>query len=110
MKNYTKEKWEECLSTKDWSQISDVTELEDKVKVYNRMITEALDEVAPIKTFKVKSQYKFGISDSTKVLMAKRDDTRKKIKNSSAANKQVMMNQYRKLRNKVKLFVKTLPV
>ena len=39
-------------------------------------LDEALDEIAPMKTFTVKSEYKFGLSDRTKKLMRDRDHTR----------------------------------
>jgi hypothetical protein len=44
------------------------------------LINEALNEIAPIKTFKFRSSYKFGLSVATKELMKNRDQTRKEIK------------------------------
>ena len=101
-----KERWEECLSTKEWTEVSDTDNLNDKVIIYNKLITVALDEIAPVKTFTVKSQYKFGISDSTKLLMAKRDNARLQIKSASATHKSIMMEQYKKLRNKVNALIR----
>ena len=54
--------------------------MDNKVKRFTKNIDEALDEVAPYKSFTIKSQYKFGLSLETKDLMYKRDQTRKKIK------------------------------
>ena len=51
------------------------------VEIFNKNIEEALDEVAPVKTFIIRSQYKFGLSDDTKKLMHDRDVTRGSIKN-----------------------------
>ena len=51
----------------------------EKVKIFTQYIEEALDEVAPIKSFTVKSNYKFGLSEKTKKLMISIDDTRKSI-------------------------------
>ena len=42
------------------------------VEIFTLNIQETLDEVAPYKTFTVKSQYKFGLSEKTKDLMTKR--------------------------------------
>ena len=47
-----------------------------------------LDEVAPIKTFNIKSTFKFGLSESTKELIQKRDHTRSLIKNSTNQEKE----------------------
>ena len=43
------------------------------------LFTIYLDVCAPFKTFKIKSHYKFGLSDETKDLMLKRDNTRLQI-------------------------------
>ena len=37
------------------------------VETFTKYTNEALDEVAPYKTFKIKSQYKFGLSEDTKI-------------------------------------------
>ena len=48
-----------------------------KICMHTKMIhmytTEALDEVAPIKTFNIRSHYRFGLSDKTKEAMHERD-------------------------------------
>ena len=50
---------------------------------FNINIEEALDEIAPYKTFTIKSNYKFGISNNTKEMMKKRDKTRANISTHS---------------------------
>ena len=58
--------------------------------------------MAPIKTFTIRSQYKFGLTESTKNLMHDRDVTRGRIKNaSSVAEKAILHAKYKALRNKV---------
>ena len=42
------------------------------VEVFNRNIKNALDNAAPLKTFKIRSNYRFGLSENTKELMKKR--------------------------------------
>ena len=43
--------------------------------------------LAPIKTFTMKSNYKFGLSENTKKLMKDRDSTRSKISAASSTEK-----------------------
>ena len=38
------------------------------VNVFTSNITEGIDEIAPVKTFTVKTHHKFGLSDATKKL------------------------------------------
>ena len=70
------------------------------VKTFEDNIKEALDEVAPIKNIKIKSSYKFGLSDKAKELMKARDVTRYKIKNCEKNEKEVLNQKYR-TQNKV---------
>ena len=71
------------------------------VEKFNDLISDALDEVAPMKSFIVKSHYKFGLSDETKALMRKRDQTRIHIKSANSNEKSVLVKQYKSLRNQV---------
>ena len=75
MKNFSVEAWNECLENKDWSQIEECAEVDEEVQVFTKLITEALDEVAPVKTFSVRSHFRFGLSTETKELMQERDNT-----------------------------------
>ena len=75
--------------------------LEEKVECFNKLTKECLDEIAPVKSFTVRSNYKFGISEETKKLMADRDQTRMKIKKSENNQKALLMVKYKKLRNLV---------
>ena len=54
------------------------------VEVYQKNIEDALNEVAPFKTFTIRSQYRFGLSEETKQVMHDRDVTRGRIKNASS--------------------------
>ena len=68
LKNFTKEAWNNCLSKKDWSKIECCSDVDRMVEIFSQNIEEALDEVAPIKTFTIRSQYRFGLSENTKEL------------------------------------------
>ena len=39
--------------------------IDQMVQIFTQNITESLDEVAPLKTFTVRSHHKFGISEET---------------------------------------------
>ena len=67
------------------------------VEIFTDNINKALDEVAPLKTFTVKSNYRFGLSQETKDLMKQRDSTRANIKNVSGNKKIVQMAKYKHL-------------
>ena len=100
-KNYTIDKWNASLMTQPWSQIKREKDIEKKTDMLAKFMNTALDEVAPIKLFTVKSNYKFGISDDTKEIMKNRDATRAKISKASTKEKSILWPKYKKLRNRV---------
>ena len=58
LKNFTAQKWRDTLATKDWDSIISCENLDEKKMVsYNKAIQEDLDEIAPIRTFKVRSHH-----------------------------------------------------
>jgi hypothetical protein len=71
------------------------------VVAFTNMVTESLDEIAPIKSFMVKSKYIFGISKETKDLMKQRDNARKQACSASKVQKEIWLSNYKKLRNLV---------
>ena len=100
-KDFTTSSWITCLTNQDWSEIEHCESVDEMVKVFQENINEALDQIAPVKTFKVKSNHKFGLSDNTKELMRKRDRTRSRIQGAVGNEKGVLSKQYKVLRNKV---------
>ena len=101
LKNFSEEAWNACLARKNWSKIEECNDVDGMVKIFSKNIEGALDEIAPIKTFTIRSQYRFGLSDNTKKLMHDRDCTRGKIKNASSDEKKILHSKYKALRNKV---------
>ena len=72
------------------------------VDVFQRNIEDALNDVAPVKSFTIKSNYKFGISDETKKVMHERDVIRRRISTAnSVSEKAILQAKYKALRNKV---------
>ena len=50
MKNFTDTLRNESLEKRDWSQIQETNDLDEKVEIFTKLITESLDEVAPFGT------------------------------------------------------------
>ena len=50
-KLFTNERWNASLASKNWSEIENCENLDDMVEMFTKNVTEALDEVTPIKTF-----------------------------------------------------------
>ena len=82
-KNFTEEKWNKILYKKNLEiqpgKEVTTSKLDNLVQVFITNIEEALNEIAPYKTFSVKSKYRFGLSEDTKTLMATRYKLRKSI-------------------------------
>ena len=56
-KNFTPEGWKNQLLSRDWSTDEASKNLDEMTETFNSLITKALDEIAPIKSFTVKSHY-----------------------------------------------------
>ena len=100
MKNFSKSNWNTVLRKQDWNSVEESEDLNTKVKLFTTFIDAAMDEIAPIKTFTVKSNYRFGLSENTKKLMKQRDVTRSNISKANNQQKTVLMKKYKILRNK----------
>ena len=100
-KNFTQEKWNLSLAKKDWSLLKDCKNIDLLVEKFTTNITKSMDEVAPIKTFYVKSHHKFEVTDEIKKLMTKRDNCRMQMKGASQIERSVLHIKYKQLRNKV---------
>ena len=101
MKNFTKTNWNQALAKKNWSQIETCADLDEKVVIFTKLVTECLDEVAPLTEFTIRSMHKFGLSEETKSLMKKRDGARAMIRSASNNEKKIWTDKYKKLRNQV---------
>ena len=71
----------------NWEDIGQTDAIDEMAEKMNSHILPSLDQCAPIKTFKIRNQNKFGISDQTKALIKDRDGTRSKMKNASHTEK-----------------------
>ena len=71
MKNFSSEKWNKCIAEKNWKNLTNCNNVDEMVDIFSNNLNEALDEVAPFKTFTVRSHHKFGLSDETEKTMKK---------------------------------------
>ena len=69
IENFNPDNWNNALAAKNWSLIETSSSLDAMINNFNKLISDALDEVAPIKSFTIKSHYKFGLSGDTKEMM-----------------------------------------
>jgi hypothetical protein len=92
-KTFTKERWNKSQASQDWSGLNKCEGVDQMVNIFDKNIAEALNEVVPVKTFTVRSNHKFGLSESTKDLMKKRDKTRNAIKDASSQERPVLIQQ-----------------
>ena len=93
LKNFTKNNWSDGLAKKNWSIIKEEDDLDQMVDKFSALMEEALNEVAPIKSFKIRSHHRFGLSDQTKKLMNDRDLARANISNSNSTMQKSIMLQ-----------------
>ena len=100
-KDFTMENWNAALAQQDWLDVEESSGVNQMVNVFNLNIQAALDQVAPVRTFKIRSNHRFGLSEGVKELMKKRDKTRAAVSKASTKEKGVLLQQYKALRNQV---------
>lgn len=100
MKEFTKEKWNKCLADKAWETLAETEDVEKMAGNFTTLITEALDECAPVRRFKVNKNYKRGLTKETKELIKERDKVRQSLK-KSPGEKEILHKRYKRLRNRV---------
>ena len=64
-KFFTKERWAKSLANQRWEKLGNTEDLDEMSELLRKHVTNSLDECAPGKTFKVRNQHKFGITDNT---------------------------------------------
>ena len=79
MRNFTKIRWIDCLRRRDWSGVMNLQNVNEKTVEFTKQVNAALDECAPYRNFKVRDNFKPGLSEAAKKLIQKRDETRKGI-------------------------------
>ena len=99
MKNVTTKTWNNSLAKRNWEALGETNDPNEMAIIFTERITEALDECAPVKTFKIKPGYRPGLTEKAKDLMKERDLARRELKRSPGETK-ILHERYKKLRNK----------
>ena len=68
MNDFTKDKWK-CLTKKELDKLARTENIEKMTKDFTYLITEALDECAQLKKFKINTNYKHGLTKETKEMI-----------------------------------------
>ena len=100
MKNFTKTRWIDALRNRDWTRIGSIQEINEQTEEFTKEINGALDECAPYRRFKVRQNFKPGLSKLAKEIMGERDLTRKKMGEASEQERPILQAKYKQLRNR----------
>ena len=79
----------QSLKTEIGKKLEETEDLDELVGQFTELVQEALDEIAPIRTFIVESKYNYGLSNETKELMKKRDHARQTAKIAESNQKNI---------------------
>ena len=66
MKNFNQPNWLQCLAAKNWESIGDTECVNEMAVQFSKLVNEALDDIAPIKTVTIRPGYVAGLSENTK--------------------------------------------
>ena len=72
MKKFNTSDWIKSLEEIDFSCDNIANTIEEEANSLSEKINSALDKCAPMKTFKIKPKYLYGLSQEAKVLMRNR--------------------------------------
>ena len=100
MKDFNQTRWIDCLRNRDWKKVTNLEDVNEKTMELTNQINQALDECAPYKLFKVRQNFKPGLSENAKKMIQERDLTRKNIASAKETDKPALKAKYRQLRNK----------
>ena len=85
---------------KGWENLGTTENVNEMAKMFGEHIEEALNEVAPWKTVKVRTNHVFGLFENTKKNNGKRDVLRKECQSAEPSQKKAAQIKYKKMRNK----------
>ena len=99
MKNVTAQSWNAALIKRNWESLGETDNPSTMAELFSIRMTEALDECAPLRTFKIRPGYKQGLTETAKKMIKERDQARADLK-GSPGEKKVLHEKYKKLRNR----------
>ena len=100
MREFNKTRWIDCLRNRNWTKVSNATDVNNMTTEFTNEVTIALDECAPYKKFKVRKNFQPGLSETAKELMRERDSTRQNISRAADRDKPSLKAKYKRLRNR----------
>lgn len=95
-KNFNNEKFLQDLHNIDWDAIYCASTVDDKVNLFNSMLTELFDVHAPLRPMKLKHLPAPWLTKEIKIAMAKRNSAKAKFKLNPTDERLI---KYKKLRN-----------
>ena len=98
MKNFNTQHWNETLAMQDWEVIGNTEDVHVMATLFSGMVNSALDVCAPKKKFTIKPNYKQGLTEGAKLVMANRNKAREELR-KNPMEKKALLKKYRKLRN-----------
>ncbi len=103
LKNYSSEKFVECLNSVDWSEVTDCDDVNMAWSNFESIFIKILDSVAPIKQVRLKQRAEPWFTSEILDLILERDSLLRHFKKSKSSDD---YKCYCKLRNKVQRTVK----
>ena len=97
-KDFDSEVYKNTIKTADWSQVMSAEDVDDAVTNFTRIITAALDQLAPVKKIQTRKKYAPFLSEETKEEMVSRDKAQQR---AAESGKPEDWTAYRRIRNKV---------
>ena len=76
MKEFTKEKWKECLVRRNWEKLANTENIKIMSKDFTELVKESQDECAPVKKIKINTNYTHGLTEETKKLIKRERQTK----------------------------------
>lgn len=99
MKNFNSKAFCRDLAMAPWEKLAETKDVNKMVEMYTSFINQTLDIHAPVRKIKIRGNYKSRLSTTSKKLMKKRDQTRKKYSKARGVEKAGWFKKYKKLRN-----------
>ena len=92
------------MAAKNWHSIAETEEVDAMAQILSKNVNDALDECAPVKSFKIRPAYIPGLQTETKSAMKQRDAARRDIKNTTGEKWILLLFNIIKILNKFKIF------
>nr|CAH7768669.1 unnamed protein product [Callosobruchus chinensis] len=96
-KNFDADSFHHDLSSSNLDHIFFVSDVDEKIKLFNSILTTLFEKHVPLKTIQITRRKAPWINDKIKMLMSERDKARAKLKRNKTDSN---LKQYRDLRNR----------